>query len=360
MTKSTLYAYVGTYTDGRREGIFIFEYLPDSGEARPCGAVAGLSNPSFLAVHPTRRYLYAVNEVDDFGGRRAGAVSAFAIDAQTGALLPLNQRSSVGDGPCHLIVDAGGKFVLVANYGGGSVAVLPIRDDGSLDEASDFVQHRGSSVNPQRQEGPHAHSVILDPANRFAFVADLGLDRVMIYRFDAGHGKLMPNEPAFAPLKPGAGPRHFAFHPDGRHAYVINELDNTVTAFDYDPERGALHEIQTLSTLPTGYAEVSYCADIHVAPSGKFLYGSNRGHDSIALFAIDGAGRLTSLGQQPTGGRWPRNFALDPAGRFMWVANQESDSITRFAVDADTGRLTALGQIAVPKPVCIQFAALTT
>jgi len=357
MATSTLYAYVGTYTHGRRDGIFIFEYRPEVGEARPCGAVAGLANPSFLAVHPTGRYLYAVNEVDDFGGQRAGAVSAFAIDAQTGALHLLNQRSSVGDGPCHLTVDAGGRFVLVANYGGGSVAVLPILDDGSLDEASDFVQHRGSSVNPQRQEGPHAHSVILDAANRFAFVADLGLDRVMIYRFDAGRGRLLPNEPAFALLKPGAGPRHFTFHPDGRHAYVINELDNTVTAFDYDPERGALREMQTLSTLPTGYAEVNYCADIHIAPSGRFLYGSNRGHDSIALFAIDGAGRLTSLGQQPTGGRWPRNFALDPVGRFVWVANQESDSITRFAVDASTGRLAALDQIDVPRPACIQFAA---
>jgi len=360
MAASTLYAYVGTYTNGRREGIFIFEYRPEDGEARPCGAVAGLPNPSFLAVHPTGCYLYVANEVDDFGGQRAGAVSAFAIDAQTGALCPLNQRSSVGDGPCHLIVDASGEFVLVANYGGGSVAVLPILDDGSLDEASDFIQHRGSGTNPQRQAGPHAHSVVLDPANRFAFVADLGLDRLMIYRFDAERGRLLPNEPAFVSLRPGAGPRHFTFHPDGRHAYVINELDNTVTAFDYDPERGALREVQTLSTLPAGYAEVNYCADIHIAPSGRFLYGSNRGHDSIALFSVDGAGRLTLLGHEPTGGHWPRNFALDPAGRFMWVANQESDSITRFAADANTGRLTALGRIAVPRPVCIQFAAPTT
>ncbi len=355
---STVCAYVGTYTDGRREGIFVFKCDAASGTAQLIGAVAGLPNPSFLAIHPSRRYLYAVNEIGDFGGRAAGAVSAFVVDGDTGGLRSLNQQSSVGSGPCHLIVDATGRFVLVANYGSGSVAVLPIQADGSLAEASDFVQHHGASVNPQRQEGPHAHSIILDPANRFAFVADLGLDKLMIYRFDADGGKLTPNKPASVSVSPGAGPRHFTFHPNGRYAYVINELDNTVTAFAYDAGSGALHARQTLSTLPEGYAQTSYCADIHVAPNGRFLYGSNRGHDSIAIFSIDDAGRLSSLGQEPTRGRWPRNFALDPSGRFMWVANQESDGITIFAVDEATGRLSARDQLRVPKPACVKFIAV--
>ncbi|BCX03906.1 MAG: hypothetical protein KatS3mg053_1844 [Candidatus Roseilinea sp.] len=355
---STFYTYVGTYTNGRREGIFAFTFDAAHGTAQPIGATEGLSNPSFLAIHPAQRFLYAVSEVEDFGGQPAGAVSAFAIEAQTGKLHLLNQQSSIGAGPCHLSVDATGRFVLVANYGSGSVAVLPVNADGSLAEASDFVQHHGSSVNPQRQEGPHAHSIILDPANRFAFVADLGLDKVMIYRFDAERGKLMPNEPACTPVKPGAGPRHFTFHPSGRFAYVINELDNTVTAFAYDAERGALHELQTISTLPEGYAQTSYCADVHVAASGRFLYGSNRGHDSIAIFAIHDDGRLSSLGQEPTRGHWPRNFALDPTGRFLWAANQESDTITVFAVDATTGRLLARDQLHVPKPVCVKFVTM--
>lgn len=351
------HTFIGTYTNGRREGIFAFQFDAERGTAQPLGATEGLSNPSFLAIHPSRRFLYAVSEVGDFGGKPAGAVSAFAIEAQTGQLRPLNQQSSIGAGPCHLSVDATGRFVLVANYGSGSVTVLPINADGSLAEASDFVQHHGASVNPQRQEGPHAHSIILDPANRFAFVADLGMDKVMIYRFDAAHGKLTPNDPAFVEVQPGAGPRHFTFHPNGRFAYVINELDNTVTAFDYDAARGALHPLQTIGTLPQGYTQTSYCADIHVAPSGRFLYGSNRGHDSIAMFAIADDGRLSPLGQTPTGGHWPRNFALDPTGRFLWAANQESDAITIFAVDEATGRLSARDQLHVPKPVCVKFVA---
>lgn len=352
------YTFVGTYTNGRREGIFAFQFDAERGTAQPLGATECLSNPSFLAIHPSRRFLYAVNEIGDFSGKPAGAVSAFAIEAQTGKLHPLNQQSSIGSGPCHLSVDATGRFVLVANYASGSVTVLPINADGSLAEASDFVQHRGSSVNPQRQEGPHAHSIILDPANRFAFVADLGLDKVMIYRFDAERGKLVPNDPPFAPVRPGAGPRHFTFHPNDHFAYVINELDNTVTAFAYDAERGALRELQTISTLPEGYAQTSYCADVHVAPTGRFLYGSNRGHDSIAIFAIGDDGRLSSLGQEPTRGHWPRNFALDPTGRFLWAANQESDAITLFAVDEATGRLSARDQLHVPKPVCVKFVAV--
>jgi 6-phosphogluconolactonase len=357
---STIYAYVGTYTDDRREGIFIFKLDPASGKLAPVGAATGLPSPSFLAIHPSKRYLYAVNEVGDFGGKSAGAVSAFAIDAKTGALKPINQQSSVGTGPAHIIVDATGKFALVANYGGGSVALLPIKADGSLAPASDFVQHSGSSVNKQRQEGPHAHSTTLDPANRVAFVADLGLDKLLAYQLDATREKLAPNAPPFAQVKPGAGPRHFAFHPQGKHAYVINELDSTVTAFAYDAARGALREVQTIGTLPAGISGINYCADIHVSPTGKFLYGSNRGHDSIVIFAIDGrSGKLSLVGHQSTLGKWPRNFALDPTNQFLFVANQNSDDVVCFRMNTATGALTPTGQtLRVPKPVCVKFVVV--
>jgi 6-phosphogluconolactonase len=357
MTQTTIYAFVGTYTDTTSKGIYIFRMDAATGKLTLMSTASGLPSPSFLAVHPSKRFLYAVNEVGDFGGKPAGAVSAFAMDAETGALTALNQQSSIGAGPCHIIVDATGAFVLVANYGSGSVAVLPIKADGSLASASDFVQHRGSSANPKRQEGPHAHSTTLDPANRVAIVADLGLDKLMMYQLDLAHGKLTPNNLEFAQVKPGAGPRHFAFHPAGRYAYVINELDNTVTAFAYDAARSALRELETIPTLPEGFSDVSYCADIHVTPTGKFVYGSNRGHDSIVIFKIDETtGRLSLVGHQSTQGHWPRNFALDPTNQFLFVANERSDNIVAFRMDAQTGQLTPTGQvISTPKPVCVKF-----
>ncbi len=346
-----LRAYVGTYSDGQREGIFVFDW--DGGDSPQLrSAVAGLPNPSFLALHPAGRFLYVVSETDD------GAVSAFAVDADAGTLRFLNQQSSAGRGPCHLTVDAAGRFVLVANYAGGSAAVLPIRADGALAPACDVVQHHGTSAHPQRQAGPHPHSVTLDPANRFALIADLGLDRVMIYRFDAARGSLVAHTPPFVPLRAGAGPRHFAFHPNGRYAYVINELDNTIAVFDYDPSAGALREKQIVAALPAGYVNESFCADIHVVPAGRFLYASNRGHDSLVGFAIAGDGCLQDPWHTPTGGRWPRNFALDPSGCHLWVANQHSDTITCFLVDAASGRLTLTGQLSVPQPACIVFASV--
>lgn len=356
----TIYAYIGAYTDDRREGIFIFKLDPASGRLTQVGATTGLPNPSFLAIHPSKRYLYAVNEVGDFGGKPAGAVSAFAIDVRTGALKPINQQSSVGTGPAHIIVDATGKFALVANYGGGSVTALPIKADGSLSPASDFVQHSGSSLNRQRQEGPHAHSTTLDAANRIAFVADLGLDKLMAYQLDAKRGKLTPNAAPFAQVKAGAGPRHFAFHPSGKFAYVINELDSTVTAFAYDAARGALRELQTIATLPTGFSGINYCADIHVSPTGKFVYGSNRGHDSIVIFKIDGrSGKLALAGHQSTLGKWPRNFALDPTNQFLFAANQDSDNVVCFRMNTATGALSPTGQVArAPKPACVKFVVI--
>jgi 6-phosphogluconolactonase len=353
--------YVGTYTGAKSKGIYAYRFNAATGALSPLGLAAETPQPTFLAIAPNRRFLYAANEIGDFGGKRSGAVSALAINAQTGQLTLLNQAASGGPGPCHLVVDKAGKNVLVANYAGGSVAVLPIQPDGRLGAATAFVQHQGASVNPQRQAGPHAHSVNLDAANRFAFVADLGLDKVLVYRFDAAQGTLTPNDPPAAALKPGAGPRHFAFHPSGRYAYVINELQSTVTAFNYDAQRGALSELQTVSTLPEGFAGNNSTAEVQVHRSGKFLYGSNRGHDSLAVFAIDaGKGTLSFVEHQPTRGKTPRNFGLDPTGAWLLAANQGSDTIVVFGIDQATGRLHPTGQVVeVGAPVCIKFVRAT-
>ncbi len=355
----TMWLYVGTYTHGKMpsEGIYLLELDLASGRLTTKGAVAKLADPSFLAIHPTRKFLYAVNELDSFNGRKGGGVSALRIDPADGKLRLLNQQSSVGSGPCHLSVDRTGKNVLVANYGSGSVACLPIQADGSLNAATSFIQHEGKSVDSSRQEGPHAHSINLDFANRFAIVADLGLDRVFVYKLDADKGTLTPNEPLFTTVAPGSGPRHFAFHPGGQFGYVINEMANTVTAFAYDAGRGVLTEIQTISTLPAGFRGSSNCAEVQVHPSGKFLYGSNRGHDSIAIFAIDQtSGKLSPVGHQATHGKNPRNFALDPSGTYLLAENQDSDSIFVFRIDPATGSLTQVGEhLRIPMPVCIRM-----
>lgn len=355
-TQRELLLYVGTYTRGKSEGIYVYRMNPANGALQRVGATKAV-NPSFLAIAPQRRFLFAVGEVDEFGSKSGGVVTAFAIDQRTGELRQLNQQSSVGAGPCYVTVDPTGKFVLVANYGGGSVAALPIKPDGSLGEAADFVQHTGAGGNPQRQDKPHAHCVVLDAAGRHAFVADLGLDKVMIYRFDARTGKLAPAAQPFASTKPGAGPRHFTFHPRGPFAYVINELASTLTAFTYDQARGALTELQTLSTLPADFKSNSYCADVHVHPSGRFIYGSNRGHDSIVAFAVDPrTGRLSYIAHEATRGKWPRNFAVDPTGKYLLVANQNSDSVVTFEIDQQSGRLQATGQVTeIPMPVCLKF-----
>jgi len=351
--------YVGTYTGGKAgsEGIYLLELDPATGVLTSKGLAGKVVSPSFLAIHPNRKFLYSVNEVGDFGGKPSGAVTAFAIDDATGTLKQLNQQSSVGSGPCHLTVDATGKNVLVANYGSGSVAVLPIADDGSLKPASCFIQHTGKGADPSRQESPHAHSINLDAANKFAFAADLGLDKVFIYAFDPVAGTLTPNATPFGKVAPKSGPRHFAFHPRGKFAYVINEMGNTVTAFAYDPAAGSLDEIQSISTLPADFNGTSYTADVQVHPSGKFLYGSNRGHDSIAAFAIDEkTGKLTFLEAESTRGKNPRNFAMDPTGAFLFAENQDTDSIVAFKIDQATGKLEPTGaKIAVPMPVCIKM-----
>ncbi|HEX5499736.1 MAG TPA: lactonase family protein, partial [Thermomicrobiales bacterium] len=287
MTK--FWVYFGTYTTGKSKskGIYRCEFDAATGKLGAPALAAETKNPSFVAIHPNQRFLYAVGEISDFAGKKSGAVDAFALDLRSGELKALNQKPSGGAGPCHLTVDRRGHSVLVANYGGGSAAVLRIAEDGRLGETTAFVQHSGKGSDPARQAGPHAHSINLDAANRFAVVADLGLDRVFVYRFDADKGTLTKNEPPSVAVTPRSGPRHFAFHPDGRHAYVINELANTVTAMTYEADKGVLKTIQTVSTLPEGYKKLTWTAEVQVHPSGKFLYGSNRGHNSIAIFTID-------------------------------------------------------------------------
>jgi 6-phosphogluconolactonase len=353
--RGTQMVYAGTYTQGKSKGIYLLELDMETGALTVAGSGPQVVNPSFLAIHPNRRFLYACNETGDFEGQKSGAVSAFAIAPETGQLTLLNRQASRGTAPCHLTVDREGKHVLVANYSSGSVAVLPILPDGKLGPATGFVQHEGHGPNPARQEGPHAHSINLDAANRFAVAADLGLDKLMVYRLDAARGTLTPNDPPSAPVAPGAGPRHFAFHPNGRFAYVINELNSTVTAFAWDALHGTLKELQAISTLPPDFQGTNYPAEVQVHPSGKFLYGSNRGHDSIVIYTINArTGQLRRIGNQPTGGRNPRNFCLDPTGTYLLAANQDSDNIVVFRIDPKTGGLSPTGHTAeVPKPVCV-------
>jgi 6-phosphogluconolactonase len=353
------WVYVGTYTQRGSKGIYRLELDLATGKLSSAELAAKTTAPSFLALHPTGRFLYAVNEVKDFGGKSSGAVSAFARDPRTGNLTFLNQKPSGGADPCHLVVDRKGKHVLAANYTGGSACVLAVGADGRLGKTTAFVQHKGSSVNKVRQKGPHAHSINLDAANRFAFVADLGLDKVLVYRYDAARGTLTPNDPPAAAVAPESGPRHFAFHPNGKTAYVINELASTVTAFRYDADRGTLAKLQTVPTLPRGYKGNSTTAEVQVHPSGKFLYGSNRGHDSIVAFAIDAdTGKLTYVGHQARQIKTPRNFGIDPTGTYLIVANQDADSLVVFRIDQKTGRLTPTGHTAkVPMPVCVKMIA---
>ena len=348
--------YVGTYTQsGKSEGIYLYEMNPDTGELTRKSSFKSV-NPSFLTIDRSKRFLYAVNEVPDFLGKPSGGVSAFAIDPKTFNLRLLNQQATQGADPCHLTLDRKGKTLLVANYTGGNITALPVRSDGTVGMATEVKQHEGSSIKEQ-QKGPHAHCIILDRTERYALAADLGIDKVMIYRFDRTTGKLSPGNQASAELQQGAGPRHLKLHPSGKYLYVINELDSTMTAFKYSGVNGTLTQIETVSTLPGDFSGVSYCADVHVSPSGKFLYGSNRGHNSIVVFEIDQrTGKLKTLEHVSTEGNWPRNFTIDPSGRFLLVANQRTDNVVTFAIDQRTGRLKPTGHVAeIPVPVCLSF-----
>jgi 6-phosphogluconolactonase len=328
-----------------------------SGKLRRVGSVDAGANPSFLAIHPNGRVLYAVNEVDSHNGKPTGAVSVFTIASGTGALTRLNEQPSEGGAPCFVSVDRSGRVVLVANYSAGSIALLPIEGDGALAAATSVVRHAGAGPNKERQEAPHAHCIVTDPSNRFALAADLGADRVFVYRLDLDNKSLHHIEGGDAVMRPGAGPRHIAFHPTLPLVFVANELDSTVATLGFDAEHGALFALDRHSTIPSGWTGTNYPADIHVAPSGRTLYVSNRGHNSIAVFSVvQSTGALTLDQVASTEGDWPRNFSLDPTGRWLLVANQRSDSIIVFARDPETGRVTPTRErLALPSPVCLRF-----
>jgi 6-phosphogluconolactonase len=350
--------YVGTYTEKTEsKGIYAYRFDPATGQSTALGLAAETTNPSFVALHPNGKFLYAVNELGNYKGPNSGGVSAFSIDAATGKLTFLNEVPSRGADPCYIIVDKAGKHVLVANYTGGNIAVFPIGDDGKLGEASTFIQHRGHGSDPKRQEGPHAHSIDLSPDQRFAFVDDLGLDELLAYKYDEDKGSLATNDPPFVKLDPGAGPRHFDLHRSGKFAYVVAEMQSTVTALSTDLKNGSFRRLQTISTLPNDYVGENDDAEIHLHPNGQFLYASNRGHNSIAVFAIDQSkGTLTHVDDVPTQGKIPRSFEIDPTGKFLFAENQESNTIVVFRIDEKTGKLSPTGEkLEVGSPVCVKF-----
>jgi 6-phosphogluconolactonase len=353
-----LHVYIGTYTGPKSQGIYVSQFDPLNGRLSAPQLAAELKNTSFLAVAPTGKYLYAVEEVGESADKSTGYVAALRISDGSGKLELLNKRSSGGSGPCHLAFDAARKCVLTANYGSGSISILPVNSDGSLGEPSATIQHQGSSVNPERQTGPHAHFICTDPASRFVLACDLGLDKVLVYRLDPSTLFLTPNDPPAISMKPGSGPRHLVFHPNGRFVYVINEMRSTLTVCSYDPWKGALNTLQSVSTLPPSFKGHNTCAEVQVHPSGKFLYASNRGHDSLALFSIDpDSALLTSLGHQFVEGKTPRHFTLDPTGAWLLAENQDSNNIVVFRVDTGTGKLAATGNaIEVGSPACAVFA----
>jgi 6-phosphogluconolactonase len=352
-----LLVYFGTYTKTSK-GIYAGRFDTATGQLGELSLVAEAVNPSFLALSPDRRFLYAVSESEGltFGGKRSGAVNAYAIDATTGVLTPVNIAASAGRGPCHLNVTPDGKAVLVANYSEGTVALLPVLPDGGVGAPASVDQHEGKSIHPARQQGPYAHSVNLTADGRFAFVANLGTDRIYTYRVDTAAASLAPASPASVVLEPGSGPRHLALSPDERRVYVINELASTVTTFSFDAQTGALAALQTVTALPPGFTGKNTAAEVVVHPNGRFVYGSNRGHDSIAVFAADAAGTLSLVEHVSTLGRTPRNFNLTPDGRWLIAANQDANSIVIYSVDAATGRLVPTGQtVTLGAPVCVRF-----
>ena len=356
--------YVGTYTtSGKSKGIYFFRLETQNAEVAqnillvPLGLAAESVNPSFLAADFSRRLVFAANETDTFNGAKTGAVSAFRIDPGTGRLALINQVSSGGAGPCHLALDRTGKFLVVSNYNDGTIAVVPVAADGQLRAPSQVIQHRGRSVNPQRQAGPHAHCATFDPANNFVFACDLGLDQVLAYHFEAATGILTPAATPFVATKPGAGPRHLAFRPDGKFAYVVNELDSTVSAYAYDAAAGKLTPLQTESSLPPYFDGKNSGAEIAVHPSGKWLYVSNRGNETVVLFDIDPEkGTISYTEEQNTGGKKPRHFGLQPSAKHLAIANQDSDTLLVCRIDEGNGRLKPSGVFApAPSPVCVLF-----
>ena len=353
------WAYIGTFTSaGKSKGIYRMEFNANSGTLSEAKLISEAPSPSFLAIAPNHRFLYSTNEVDSLDGRKEGAVSAYSLDPQTGEIAFLNRQFSLGRSPTHISLDPQGKNLLTANYTTGSVAVFPIGPDGKLAANSSVDQHMGKGADPSRQEGPHAHCVNIDPSGRFALSCDLGLDKLFIYQFNADKGTITPNDPPFATVAPGSGPRHMAFHANGKWVYVVNEMACTITAFSWDADHGSLSEIQTIATLPADFKGQKSTAEITVDRQGKFLYASNRDDaNSIAIFSIDSdRGSLQLLGSVSTQGRAPRYFSLDPTGNWLLAENQTTDNVVVFQVDHATGMLKATGtNVHVPTPVCVMF-----
>lgn len=352
--------YVGTYTGDGSEGIYTCQLDMSSGELQKMAVARDVQNPSYLAIDAQRDRLYAVNELTKFGGQPGGSVSAFAIQGSSGELSLINQRYSHGGAPCYLTLGRDGRYLFTVNYLAGNAVVFPINEHGALEEPTDIISHAGSSLHPQRQDGPHPHSIVLDSTNNYAFVPDLGVDKVMQYRFDPENGRLRANEKPWVAAKPGSGPRHMVFHPNMRLAYVVNELSSTLTAYVYDATRGTLAPLQTISTIPEGQGGLNIAADLHLSPNARFLFCSNRGHDSIASYAVDQAtGWLTPVDCSASQGQKPRGFAIDPGGTFLLVANQDSDNIVTFWIDYDQGAILPTGhRLHISSPTCLKFLSV--
>lgn len=348
--------FVSAFAAGEKGAIHAFRFDAKAGTLKPQHQTTDVQHPFFLVISPDGRFLYSI-DTDKFGGKEDEFVAAYSIKDRSGKLERLNQQSAKGTASCYLDIDSTGKTVVLANYSTGSVAALPVQTDGSLGEATSFVQHEGSSVNPKRQKAPYAHSIVISPDNRFALAADLGIDKVLIYRLDAATSKLEVNDaqPSVS-AEPGSGPRHLTFHPNGKSVYLINELKNTVTYFDYEPESGKLTTQQTISTLPADFEEVTHTADVKITPNGKFLYGTNRGHDSIACYRIGDDGMLSLIKIEPSLGKGPQNLLITPDGQWLICANMPGNNVVVFKINADTGELTATGEpVTVPMASCIRW-----
>jgi len=347
--------FISAFAAGEEGAIHAYQLDLESGELRLVRKTADVEHPFFLALSPDKQYLYSIH-AKTFGGKEHEQVAAYRIVGDTGELKVLNRQSALGTAACYLDVDATGKTVVVANYSTGSVASFPVQKDGSLGKASSFIQHEGSSVNPGRQEGPHAHCFVISPDNRFALAADLGLDQVLCYRLDAENSKLSPNRQPFVRTPPGGGPRHLAFHPRGKHVYVINELANTITMYDYEGKTGMLTEQQTITTVPDDFDGTSHTADLKITPDGRYLYGTNRGHDSIAAYRLDDRGRLTLFAIESSLGKGPQNLAIAPGGKLLLCANMPGKNVAVFRIDTKTGALKSVGEpIVIPSPSCIMI-----
>lgn len=356
--KKLLHFYTGTYTDGTAsEGIYRCSFNLENGAMNILDVTGGIVNPSFFTIARNGSRLYAVSETGTYEGQHGGAIYAYDIDQKTGRLHFINARPTRGAAPCHLSLGPGRQHLMAANYTDGNIAVFPLRADGGLAPLSDLKQHHGTGPIKGRQAGPHAHCILPAPDGRHLLSADLGADKVYVYLPPDEKGKMPAAAPSFYPVTPGSGPRHLAFHPQRNAVYVINELSSTVSVFDYDPGSGRLDEIQTISTLPDGFTSHNQCAEIEISADGRFLYGSNRGHDSIVVYRVDPKnGKLQPLQHQPTLGRWPRFFLLDPTGNFLLAANKESNAIVAFRIHRDSGRIMPAGQkLSIPAPVCINF-----